>query len=842
MPARSLTAVLALAFLLAILPTPAHAAAGQFGTVVTATEDGAVWFTHDLGTSGIKIVYDDTNNDNDVDTNENVYLHFGATVDLSGGDVQLSGNNAGKRITSTQANAVDDGDLSETHGATQSPPELVALLKSTDTAPAALYGGPDTKHGQGDGLYLDLDSNSVVSTGDLRIVATDGEAAFRFVVSNDNDLGDALGTSGVPLTGRVAAYDANGDGDATDATDPVYLDLDENNAGTPADIRLVAFNGEPAGQWLTWDDKDALSVLQTFTGAFAFNDADNDDEVDATENVILSIDSTVNSIATGDIRLTTASSGCPVFSIRDSDDTCDAANWEAPTTAALRYVDVTGNGLGTGDTVYLSFHASAVTIGDIRLTSYGNKAAGTRVATSDLDKGLTHLPLPNGAALRALDNDGSGHVSALDSLYIDTTGNKAVDAGDVRFTKTGSLAAGRFVAVTDADAEPVLAATPGDDELAYVDLGPNGFDIADPVLIRIVSSTGQDIEIGDLRISASSDGAAGTFVRNNDDEEDEPGIDAGMTFRYVDVTGGGFSTDDWIHATTGATAQQVQVKDVRITAVGTLRPGSRVIASNVDASDPNIAFTGSTVLWQDRDADGIVDPDDRVVLNVPTRGADNDEADLPVTVAGLLSRDDVRLSGSGGTTGTGAGSGGGGGGAPTTSRTRTTTSDTETTSSSSTSASGSESTTSTSTTPVDDIAQLNLAVQNSLRVQRQDGRNVLTWDSQPGVSGYQVWSSDSPFILVAKLEGQDRNGYTHTGGKATTSYLVTVYKGVDTELTAEQVNGGSVPGYAGVPDGESATDGPGNGDDGDKGFIPAPGLLVALAAIAVGLILVRRRL
>ncbi len=90
----------------------------------------------------------------------------------------------------------------------------------------------------------------------------------------------------------------------------------------------------------------------------------------------------------------------------------------------------------------------------------------------------------------------------------------------------------------------------------------------------------------------------------------------------------------------------------------------------------------------------------------------------------------------------------------------------------------------------------------------------------------------APYVLVR------RNGnvtsYRDEGAPSGAKYVVTaVLHGIAT--TAQQLNDGLAPGFAGVPAGEGAA-------AKSKGFIPAPGLALALLALGVAFVLVRRKL
>ena len=130
-------------------------------------------------------------------------------------------------------------------------------------------------------------------------------------------------------------------------------------------------------------------------------------------------------------------------------------------------------------------------------------------------------------------------------------------------------------------------------------------------------------------------------------------------------------------------------------------------------------------------------------------------------------------------------------------------------------------------------ASLNQQLAGSLRVERSGDDNTLTWIDVSGEDGYQVWSHTSPYALLAKLPAGSTT-YKDEGAPANTVYLVTAIVGGD-ELTADEVNEGSVPGYSGVPAGEKPP-------SKDKGFIPALSPALVLAALGALAFLARRRL
>lgn len=126
-------------------------------------------------------------------------------------------------------------------------------------------------------------------------------------------------------------------------------------------------------------------------------------------------------------------------------------------------------------------------------------------------------------------------------------------------------------------------------------------------------------------------------------------------------------------------------------------------------------------------------------------------------------------------------------------------------------------------------AAANQALASSLRVRRVGTNNTLAWSSVGGVDGYQVWSRDSPYRLLASLPATATE-YEDRDAPADAAYLVTAIL-AGQKLTAADVNGGEVPGYSGVPPGETADDAVASG------YIPSVGVgllagLLALAALA----------
>lgn len=394
----------------------------------------------------------------------------------------------------------------------------------------------------------------------------------------------------------------------------------------------------------------------------------------------------------------------------------------------------------------------------------------------------------------------------------------------------------RTTTTVGADFIPTLKALPTDGgRLLRQNLGESTSIVDDTFYISGHGTTPGVVTTSAVRITPliAQSKAAGTFVVTGDTIDLFAGATASTAtaaslIRFRDTDGlGGYTLNDLVYMdledppVTGATSGTLGVADVRLTALSGFSGGTFVLAGNSDLNAGTAWATGAfTLSYFDDNQNNVFDNGD-MLYAIPPSPASTTQ---PVLGA-------VYLAGT-----TAAVSSGGGGGSSTV-VTTTTTSSTVTTSGT-TSVSGSESVSSTDSgtdTPLS-LASINLALQASLEVERKDGENVLTWDSQPGVTGYQVWASASPFVLLATLDSQSANTYTHAEGTKDTQYLVTAYQGNGT-LTAEDVNNGVVPGYSGVPEGKDADSG-----GGGKGWIPGPGLAVMVLALAAAVLVARRKL
>ncbi|HEX9817008.1 MAG TPA: hypothetical protein VGB18_08510 [Candidatus Thermoplasmatota archaeon] len=129
---------------------------------------------------------------------------------------------------------------------------------------------------------------------------------------------------------------------------------------------------------------------------------------------------------------------------------------------------------------YFSQTPGTISVGDIRLTPVGSKAAGTKVTASD----SAELGLPMiddfGAALYR-DNDADATWNWGDALFWDADENDFISVGDLRLTDTPTYQAGAVVMTGDDDVGELLMEFPIGGDPQYVDSAPTGYGIEDAV-------------------------------------------------------------------------------------------------------------------------------------------------------------------------------------------------------------------------------------------------------------------------------------------------------------------------------------------------------------------------
>ena len=185
------------------------------------------------------------------------------------------------------------------------------------------------------------------------------------------------------------------------------------------------------------DEGKALSPFY-FAPQFAFLNLNYPGGIpDQNEPVYLHTNPTVPRVSKDDIRITAfgdnSSPSYPAGSkVKVNDTDCDRALTIFGTgripTAELRYLDLNGTRTySIDDPVYLEFnHDRSVTPGDVRITSYGNYSAGSRVTVRDEDPyiNMQTSTLPGMLCFYNfdgdIDNNGLAHYGTEDSIYIDT--------------------------------------------------------------------------------------------------------------------------------------------------------------------------------------------------------------------------------------------------------------------------------------------------------------------------------------------------------------------------------------------------------------------------------------
>lgn len=625
-------------------------------------------------------------------------------------------------------------------------------------------------------------------------------------------------------TNGIKFFNANGNALATpDSDDRIVLDVDANSRVSPADVRLNTAGGQ------TFGARPTLAAASEVHGYLALaptpvymwlDTTTNTNQVDTTESIALSIDGDLV-LDIGDICLTTVGS-CSAGSQRTGSTTTPTTGgtWKNIATAtnagALGYLDANNNNkYDKGDSLYIHFGAalpSAAVAGDLLMAS-DTGGSGTRITTSP---GTLKAFTP--AAYGGLDNDGNGVFGVGDLLFAERAGGTAgiSEPGDVRINSgTGVTGFGRNVQEGDAEAVSLLTDTGWATAALWstrdLDNAP-GFSLNDPVFL-MPRNTGCPLVGSDVVLAQGT--AAGITSGNFVGSYATTCTDLALGSEFAFAPAGAYSTaSTWYVDMDGDGT--VEVGDIRMAGISAGAAGTRV--GGTSTTDQNTVLTPFTLGAADityADASG-----DLVQAGLETIVLDQD-GNL------LFTPGDLVLS-TGATTSSGTGTGGGGGATSTTTDTATSTS-TDTATASQTSSSSS-----TTSTGATDLAAANLDLRASLAIDRKDGNNVLTWDTQAGVTGYQVWSSASPFELVATLQSQSSNTYTHQDADKDLVYLVTAY--IETPLTAEQVNAGDVPGYSGVPEGQAVEDG-----GGKKGWIPGPGLAIVALALALAFLAARRR-
>lgn len=736
---------------------------------------------------------------------QNLFLHFsdpdGIDNHLTFGDYFLyrgpSGGSGGTQVTTEGTGATTPG----TGTGIDTDAAFTGLLRYYDLSP--------TGYSANDPIYVKRPANvaGTVEIGDFRLSGTTGCTptctAGTVVKAGDSDIGSTLVTDADLV---VKLYDADGSqytvlrqvssvlladtlgataGAWESATEPIYI-----GSGTAVASTVTRF----------YHPNAALSQLGTGgTGVIDCTNlvANPDCPTGATPAGTLS--AYTNLRVTGpDATFDFAASEHAYDSVDDRLGpgdlrvTVHAVGGAIGSAVLATSADALATALTAGDILFVAHDVacgsctSFMRVGDVFVVG---STFGTRVTASTTGFIPVLAQQTTGTLVRYNRND-AGSASD-DTFYVSFAGALPLQINDIRLTGIGSIAGGTLIKTGDS---------------TYV----------------------QEVAGG---AQFTQDGALITDATNPD------------TLCYIDVDGRpGFSSNDPLYVDIdpavfgGIFGAQgtLQSFDLRVTpypATGTAlhAAGTILLAGNSDLTSGQTTCAASTLNWFlrtfDANGNGRFDAVDATASNDDIAyfalGTTLANAPPPLNA--------VRITGTGGATGSTAGT-----------TVTTTTSATATSSTLSATTSSSTSTTSSDTV---DIAQVNQALQASLTVQRSGGNNVLTWTEQSGVAGFQVFGSSSPFVLLATL-GSSSATYTDAGAPADRSYVVTAFL-PGGELTADQVNAGTVPGYTAAPTGEtpattSQTQKPGGKDD--PGFIPGPGLVPVVLALAALALVARRKL
>jgi hypothetical protein len=185
------------------------------------------------------------------------------------------------------------------------------------------------------------------------------------------------------------------------------------------------------GSKVTWNDVDESGALSPFYMGpeFAFWDGGIRGVFDPEDPVYINIDPTDDEVSENDVRLAPFGelpAGSQVAKA-DNDIGQPLTKFGTGTTprAELRFMDVNGDrAYSLNDPIYLNVVPGKINSNDVRITSYQGYSAGSRVADSDLDNGLSTSTLPGMLSFfntnGNINNGGYAIYDRGDIVYMDT--------------------------------------------------------------------------------------------------------------------------------------------------------------------------------------------------------------------------------------------------------------------------------------------------------------------------------------------------------------------------------------------------------------------------------------
>lgn len=233
------------------------------------------------------------------------------------------------------------------------------------------------------------------------------------------------------------------------------------------------------------------------------------------------------------------------------------------TTVAFRFVDTNNDRLaGADDPIYLHFGTTTtVKAGDIRLTSAGASAPGSRVGASDADNGQALGATPALTA-RFLDDNGDGSFTTGEAVLLNVDGGSAASAPDVRLTGSSF---GSRVGSNGAEVGSPLVALQAQAKAATVD----GIDV-----VYLDADSSGKISFGDLRLTQVLAKAPGTRIALGD-----PDLQA-LGDLVVGAPAADATYTPFFRGSNGACQRQAQTTVQDAGAVFVYRSGSKDILAN----------------------------------------------------------------------------------------------------------------------------------------------------------------------------------------------------------------------------------------------------------------------
>lgn len=611
--------------LLVIAPL-ASADPGVYGTIVeNADADRVVWY--DLAFGAAQIAYEDIGSTPGApDATDAFFIDVAGDNQVNLNDVVLTsqGGTVGSQVTSSNPH------LGNTLITTNLP---AALVITKDYAPVIAEGGPDGAFGLGDGMFVDVDSSGDVSAGDIVISSPNAAFGTRLTGASADatetvfdpateavcDGATKIAGGGADCTGARAAsnvyFEDTSDDDVLDAGEDVYLATATTVAGGHYRVRsaaLTAFTTVLCGNALKDADcGDTIEKLATaaitsatmsaagLTGVVG-HDADGTGDYTVGDGLYIDVDGDGYPSA-GDIPL--SGSGLTSGDIREVTDTDFVHALSAmPLGYQFIYSDVNVDGqLGATENVVIDADADTkVELADTRVTNHNSCALGSqRTATNTCDQ--TDWKILAGAAFGWTDSNNNGVLDIGDSIYLEHDGDTALEVNDIRVTAHQTKAAGSRITASDSsELTTALTALPAA-TLTFLDVDGSGSLTHGDKLYLDLDGNGF-VSPGDVRMSNGNlGGAYGTYVDLDDADVVQvlTAVPGAGTLDTYDADGDGTDNQDPVYVFTGGAAGTVNARDVRISfglesqsAAGTFVQASDVAAGGAtEGATINFCFT-----------------------------------------------------------------------------------------------------------------------------------------------------------------------------------------------------------------------------------------------------------